>query len=78
MGVDVPMQGASGIATGQLGGAADREWQAERKRAAWRRLLLPLAGRATLLFIWWVLVAVFHVRPFIVPLSHLRQSTGRY
>lgn len=45
----------------------DAGWERQRRREAWRRRLLPLAGGAVLLFIWWALVAVFHVRPFIAP-----------
>lgn len=45
----------------------DARWERQRRRNAWRRRLLPLAGGAVLLFIWWALVAVFHVRPFIAP-----------
>ncbi|HLY90831.1 MAG TPA: ABC transporter permease [Acetobacteraceae bacterium] len=36
-------------------------------RDRWRRRLLPLIGGATLLFIWWALIAIFHVRSFIAP-----------
>ena len=38
-----------------------------QRRERWRRRLLPLAGGAALLFIWWALVAIFHVRSFIAP-----------
>jgi NitT/TauT family transport system permease protein len=42
-------------------------WLAAQAWARWKRRLLPLLGAASLLFIWWALVAVFHVKPFIAP-----------
>jgi len=45
----------------------DSIWRAAQRRRRLRRRTLPLAGGALLLFIWWALIAVFHVRPFIAP-----------
>jgi NitT/TauT family transport system permease protein len=47
--------------------ALDIAWRAAQRRRRLRRRTLPLAGGALLLFIWWALIAVFHVRPFIAP-----------
>jgi NitT/TauT family transport system permease protein len=47
--------------------ALDTAWRAAQRRRRLRRRTLPLAGGALLLFIWWTLIAVFHVRPFIAP-----------
>jgi NitT/TauT family transport system permease protein len=47
---------------------ATREaWQAAQNWARWKRRLLPLLGAAALLFVWWTLVAVFDVKPFVAP-----------
>jgi hypothetical protein len=40
-------------------------WTTAQRRERWRRRLLPLAGGALLLCIWWALIAIFHVRSFI-------------
>jgi ABC-type nitrate/sulfonate/bicarbonate transport system permease component len=45
----------------------DRAWAVARRRSVWRRRLMPLFGAATLIALWWALVAVFHVPPFIAP-----------
>ena len=45
----------------------DAAWRATQRRLRLRRRVMPLAGGAGLLFIWWALIAVFHVRPFIAP-----------
>jgi NitT/TauT family transport system permease protein len=42
-------------------------WLAAQARLRWKRRLLPLLGAASLLFVWWALVAFFHVKPFIAP-----------
>ena len=42
-------------------------WLAAQSWQRWKRRLLPLAGAASLLFVWWALVAFFHVKPFIAP-----------
>ena len=45
----------------------DTVWLAAQRRIRWRRRAMPLIGGASLLFVWWALVAYFHVRPFIAP-----------
>ena len=45
----------------------DAAWRAARHRRRLRRRIMPIVGGAALLFIWWALIAVFHVRPFIAP-----------
>ncbi|RQS66646.1 ABC transporter permease [Burkholderia sp. Bp8963] len=50
--------------------AADSEAQAflaRRRRQWWRSRSLPALGVAGLLFVWWAVVAGFHVKPFIAP-----------
>lgn len=42
-------------------------WLAGQSRLRWKRRLLPLVGAASLLFVWWALVAFFQVKPFIAP-----------
>ncbi|MBO0709967.1 MAG: ABC transporter permease [Acetobacteraceae bacterium] len=42
-------------------------WLAGQRRQRWLRRLLPLVGAASLLFVWWALVGVFQVKPFIAP-----------
>ena len=46
---------------------ADAAWLAARRRDAWRRRLLPLVGGGALLFVWWALVEILQVKPFIAP-----------
>jgi NitT/TauT family transport system permease protein len=48
-------------------GELDAVWRAAQRRRRLRRRTLPLVGGALLLFVWWALIAVFHVRPFIAP-----------
>ena len=45
----------------------DAAWQAAQRRRKLRGWLLPSAGAGALLFLWWAVVAYFHVRPFIAP-----------
>jgi NitT/TauT family transport system permease protein len=45
----------------------DAAWRETQRRRRLRRRIMPLVGGASLLFIWWALIAVFHVRPFIAP-----------
>jgi NitT/TauT family transport system permease protein len=45
----------------------DTAWLAAQRRMRWRRRAMPLIGGASLLFVWWALVAYFQVRPFIAP-----------
>jgi len=50
--------------------AVDREalaYYAGRRREKWRRRVLPAAGLAGLIFLWWALVTGFDVKPFIAP-----------
>jgi NitT/TauT family transport system permease protein len=42
-------------------------WLAAQNWARWKRRLLPLLGAAALLFVWWALVVVFDVKPFVAP-----------
>ena len=65
-----------GLVGAAVGAAPERRSDAENARAAWlaaqnwkrwQRRLLPLLGAASLLFLWWALVAVFHVKPFVAP-----------
>jgi NitT/TauT family transport system permease protein len=42
-------------------------WVAAQNWSRWKRRLLPLVGAAALLFVWWALVAVFNVKPFVAP-----------
>jgi NitT/TauT family transport system permease protein len=52
---------------GSAGDELDAAWRAAQRRRRLRRRVMPLVGGAGLLFIWWALIAVFHVRPFIAP-----------
>ncbi len=45
----------------------DTAWLAAQRRIRWRRRAMPVVGGASLLFLWWALVAYFQVRPFIAP-----------
>jgi NitT/TauT family transport system permease protein len=47
--------------------AAERAFLAEQRWERWRRVVLPLLGGAALLLMWWALVEVFQVKPFIAP-----------
>jgi NitT/TauT family transport system permease protein len=47
--------------------AAQAEYVAAARWAAWRRRLLPVAATILLLVLWQVGVELFHVRPFIAP-----------
>jgi NitT/TauT family transport system permease protein len=46
---------------------ARAQWLAAQSWARWQRRLLPLLGAASLLFLWWALVAVFDVKPYVAP-----------
>lgn len=50
-------------------------WLARRRRDRWLRRLLPLAGAAALLILWWALIAVFDVKPFIAPAPQVVAAT---
>ncbi len=68
---------AEAVADGALVGVSDaREiWRAGQRRARWKRRLLPLIGAASLLFVWWALIAVFDVKPFIAPAPQVVAAT---
>ena len=67
MAVDLPGARAAPLAAASDEARLDAVWTAAQRWEPWRRLLLPVAGGAALLFVWWALVAIFHVRPFIAP-----------
>jgi len=52
-----------------------RAWFAARRRDQWRRRILPAAGLIGLVFVWWLLVAAFDVKPFIAPSPQLVAQT---
>jgi NitT/TauT family transport system permease protein len=45
----------------------EARWREAQRRARRRRRLMPALGIAGLLALWWALVAVFDVKPFIAP-----------
>jgi NitT/TauT family transport system permease protein len=45
----------------------ERTYVAEQRRERRRRILLPVLGGVALLVVWWALVALFQVKPFIAP-----------
>ena len=47
--------------------AAQAEFIAQARSAAWRRRLLPVGAAILMLALWQLAVVVFHVRPFIAP-----------
>jgi NitT/TauT family transport system permease protein len=62
--IDVSSASAAGLA------APDPEYQAwamARQRRLWRRRLLPALGITGLLVLWWAVIAIFDVKPFIAP-----------
>jgi NitT/TauT family transport system permease protein len=67
MAVDLPRARAAPLAAASDEARLDAVWTAAQRWELWRRRLLPVAGGAALLFVWWALVAIFHVRPFIAP-----------
>ena len=54
-----------------LGAAsADPEYQAwaeARRKKIWRRRILPALGITGLIVLWWAVIAIFDVKPFIAP-----------
>ena len=49
---------------------ADTEYQAwaqARRRKVWRRRILPALGIAGLVALWWAVIVIFNVKPFIAP-----------
>jgi NitT/TauT family transport system permease protein len=47
--------------------AAEARWRAAQRRERRRRRLLPALGIVGLLALWWAVVVVFDVKPFIAP-----------
>jgi len=47
--------------------AAQARFEAKRRRAVWRRRLLPVVAVIALLIIWWQAVEIFDIKPFIAP-----------
>ncbi len=47
--------------------AEEAAWHAEQARARRRRRLMPLLGIASLLGLWWALIWLLEVKPFIAP-----------
>lgn len=52
-----------------------RAYYAAKRREQWRRRVLPAAGLVGLVFVWFALVEVFDVKPFIAPSPQLVLST---
>jgi NitT/TauT family transport system permease protein len=55
---------------GAFAAPADPEylaWAAARQRRLWRRRILPALGIGGLVFLWWAVIVVFDVKPFIAP-----------
>ncbi|MGH6627239.1 MAG: ABC transporter permease [Burkholderiaceae bacterium] len=42
-------------------------WAAARQRKLWRRRILPALGIGGLVVLWWAIIAIFDVKPFIAP-----------
>lgn len=42
-------------------------WAAARQRRLWRRRILPALGIVGLVFLWWAVIVLFDVKPFIAP-----------
>ena len=47
--------------------AEQLRFDAEQRRARWRRRLMPAIGIAGLIALWWAVVVGFDVKPFIAP-----------
>lgn len=55
---------------GAFAAPADPEyiaWAAARQRRLWRRRILPALGIVGLVFLWWAVIVLFDVKPFIAP-----------
>ncbi len=50
-------------------------WRQRQRRDRWVRRVMPLAGAAALLALWWALIAVFDVKPFIAPAPQVVAAT---
>jgi NitT/TauT family transport system permease protein len=78
---DLSLDRAAPMVAGPTGDADSAQdpargaWLAARSWARWQRRLLPLVGAATLLFIWWALVFVFEVKPFVAPAPQVVAAT---
>ena len=46
---------------------ARARWLAAQSWTRWQHRLLPLLGVASLVFVWWALIAVFDVKPYVAP-----------
>ncbi|HSV58601.1 MAG TPA: ABC transporter permease [Variovorax sp.] len=53
-----------------LGATADTEylaWAEARRKKIWRRRILPALGIGGLIALWWAVIVIFNVKPFIAP-----------
>ena len=50
-------------------------WRQRQRRDRWVRRLMPLIGAASLLALWWALIAIFDVKPFIAPAPQVVAAT---
>ncbi len=71
---------ATWVAAAAPAGAQDFDaelarWRAQQVRERWRRRLLPALGIVGLLALWWAVVALFEVKPFIAPSPQLVVAT---
>ena len=65
-------------ASGVLAPSVDTEqlaWASARRRRIWRGRILPAIGIVGLLALWWAVVVVFDVKPFIAPSPGLVLNT---
>src|SRR5215218_6489654 len=46
---------------------AQLAWAEARRKRLWRRRILPALGIAGLIALWWAVVTLFDVKPFIAP-----------
>jgi NitT/TauT family transport system permease protein len=70
--MSVPGEATWVSATAAAAGAPDLDaeearWRAAQGRARWRRRLMPALGIVGLVALWWAVVVVFEVKPFIAP-----------
>ena len=58
-------------------GATDARtaWRQRQHRDRWIRRVMPFVGAASLLALWWALIAVFDVKPFIAPAPQVVAAT---
>lgn len=50
-------------------------WRLRQRRDRWARRVMPLIGAASLLALWWALIAIFDVKPFIAPAPQVVAAT---